>query len=58
MVKDMLFTQRLILRPITLEDATAFQAFGGNPENVRYMAWGPNTLDATIDFIKNHKSWL
>lgn len=52
MIKDMLFTQRLILRPITLEDATAFQAFGGNPENVRYMAWGPNTLDATIDFIK------
>lgn len=52
MIKDKLFTERLLLRPLALEDATAMQTFAGNPKNVRYMAWGPNSLDATVDFIK------
>lgn len=56
MTKDVLETERLLLRPITLDDAKAMFAYGGNPENVRYMAWGPNTMEQTIDFIKKSKS--
>lgn len=56
MTKDILETEKLLLRPITLDDAQAMFAYGGNPENVRYMAWGPNTMEQTIDFIKKSKS--
>ena len=46
-----LTTNRLILRPFTLNDVDAVQSCGGNPENVRYMSWGPNTLEQTRNFL-------
>ena len=49
-----LTTERLILRPFTMDDVEAAHRWGGNPANVRYMFWGPNTLEGTrwfIDFV-------
>ena len=49
--KETLTTDRLILRPITTEDFDAVQSWTGNPDNVRYMAWGPNTDEQTKEFL-------
>jgi len=48
-------TERLILRPFTDGDFEAVQSWAGNPENTRYMAWGPNTEDDTRAFLKMTK---
>jgi len=48
---DILETNRLILRPITTDDFKAFHSWGGNPDNTRYMAWGPNTEKQTREFL-------
>lgn len=56
MKKNFLKTERLILRPITIDDAEALVAYGGNPDNVRYMAWGPNTMAETLEFIDSAKT--
>lgn len=55
MTKSILETNRLILRPLTLDDATAVHSFGSNPDNVRYMAWGPNAFEDTLTFLKKAK---
>jgi len=44
-------TERLILRPFTMDDAPAAQRWCGNLENVRYMSFGPNTIEQTRDYI-------
>ena len=36
-------TDRLILRPLTVNDFEAVHSWGSNPINTRYMAWGPNS---------------
>jgi RimJ/RimL family protein N-acetyltransferase len=53
--KDILETARLILRPLTTDDFAAVQSWAGNPANVRYMAWGPNTEEQTREFIAHTK---
>ncbi|MCL2854801.1 MAG: GNAT family N-acetyltransferase [Defluviitaleaceae bacterium] len=49
---EKLETERLILRLATLDDADAFYSWGSCPENVRWMAWGPNTMEQTRDYLK------
>ncbi len=49
--KDTLETERLILRPLRADDFEAVHAWAGNPENTRYMAWGPNTEEQTRSFL-------
>jgi len=44
-------TPRLILREIRETDFAAIHSMGGNPVNVEYMAWGPNSEDGTRGFI-------
>jgi RimJ/RimL family protein N-acetyltransferase len=44
-------TKRLILRPLTPGDFEAVHSWAGNPENTRYMAWGPNTEEQTREFL-------
>ena len=44
-------TERLILRPLTTDDFEAVHLWAGNPQNTRYMAWGPNTKEQTREFL-------
>ncbi|MCL1820641.1 MAG: GNAT family N-acetyltransferase [Oscillospiraceae bacterium] len=50
-LKETLETERLILRPITLNDCEAIQSWVSNPENIRYMSFGPNTEEMTREFV-------
>lgn len=46
-----LTTDRLLLRPLRSGDVPAVHAYAGDPEVVRYMDWGPNTLAETEAFV-------
>jgi RimJ/RimL family protein N-acetyltransferase/predicted thioesterase len=48
-------TERLILRPLTADDFEAAHSWGSNPENTRYMAWGPNDEEQTKAFLAQAK---
>ncbi len=37
-----LTTQRLVLRPLRMEDAADYFAFAGDPQMTRYLRWGPH----------------
>ena len=51
-LNDMILeTKRLILRPLTMDDFEAVHSWAGNPDNTRYMAWGPNTEEQTSEFL-------
>jgi len=52
MYRNELTTERLLLRPLTPGDFTAVHSWGSNPENVRYMAFGPNTEEDTRAFLE------
>ena len=52
---ETLETERLILRPLTIQDFEAVHSWASNPENTRYVGWGPNTEDQTRDFLNNAK---
>ena len=43
--------KRLILRPLTINDFGALHSWASNPDNTRYMAWGPNTKEDTRGFL-------
>jgi len=40
---DELRTRRLRLRALRADDWSNVHAYGGDPDVVRFMAWGPNT---------------
>ena len=44
-------TERLILRPFAEDDFAAVHSYGSNPENVKYMVWGPNSEEDTRKFL-------
>ena len=46
-------TERLILRAISSDDFIAIHSWASNHENTRYMAWGPNTEEQTLEFISS-----
>lgn len=54
-IKPLLETARLILRPLRADDFTAAHSWGSNPENTRYMAWGPNSEQQTREFLARAK---
>ena len=47
-------TERLILRPLTLNDAeTAFHGWTGDPEVAKYVSWLPHhSINETIEWLK------
>ncbi len=45
-------TERLVLRPYRISDATAVHAYGSDPEVCRYTDFGPNTWDDTLAFLQ------
>ena len=49
--KETLDTKRLHLRPLIAQDFDAVHSWAGNPENVRYMAFGANTKEQTREFL-------
>ena len=53
--KNSLETKRLLLRPPTLDDFSAYHSWAANPENVRYMAWGPNDEEQTKAYLAQTK---
>lgn len=46
-----LTTPRLTIRPYTTEDFRAVHVYCSDPETVRYMTFGPNTEEETMDFL-------
>jgi ribosomal-protein-alanine N-acetyltransferase len=46
-----LTTDRLVLREFREDDWRAVHEYGSDPEVVRHMPWGPNTVDDTRAFI-------
>lgn len=44
-------TERLILRPLMLDDFNAVHSWASNPENTRLMLWGPNNEEETKSFL-------
>ena len=49
-------TERLILRPLVPSDFEAVHSWASNPENTRYMGWGPNSEDETRNFLSQVKT--
>jgi ribosomal-protein-alanine N-acetyltransferase len=45
-------TERLVLRPYRVSDATAVHLYGSDPEVCRYTDFGPNTWDDTLGFLQ------
>jgi [ribosomal protein S5]-alanine N-acetyltransferase len=44
-------TERLLLREIRAEDETDVHDYASDPEVARLMIWGPNTREATREFL-------
>ena len=44
-------TERLLLREMRADDETAVHEYASDPEVVRLMIWGPNTREATSEFL-------
>jgi len=44
-------TERLLIREVEESDFDAIHAYASDPEVVEHMSWGPNTEQATRDFI-------
>ena len=44
-------TERLHLREIRATDEDDIHAYASDPEVVRLMIWGPNTREATREFL-------
>jgi len=44
-------TKRLALRPLATDDFKAVHSWAGNPDNTRYMSWGPNNEEQTRSFL-------
>ncbi len=44
-------TKRLILREFSHVDFKDVHAYSSNLENIKYMIWGPNSEEDTIEFL-------
>jgi RimJ/RimL family protein N-acetyltransferase len=49
--KHAIATDRLSLRPLAPDDFCAVHLWASNPENTRYMPWGPNSAKETKEFL-------
>jgi ribosomal-protein-alanine N-acetyltransferase len=47
-----LTTDRLVLRDFKMSDLPRVHKYASDPEVVRFMEWGPNTVDESRDFIR------
>lgn len=44
-------TERLLLRPFREDDFDAVHAYATDPGTIRFMTWGPNTLEQTREVL-------
>jgi RimJ/RimL family protein N-acetyltransferase len=44
-------TARLVLRELTTDDGPAVHEYASDAEAVRYLDWGPNTVEETAQFL-------
>lgn len=49
--KVTLSTERLVLREFNEKDFSAVHAYASDKENIKYMIWGPNTKEDTVEFL-------
>ena len=49
-----LISKRITLREFNREDFEEVHQYGGDPEVVKYMPWGPNTRAETRRFIERN----
>ncbi len=49
-----ILTERLKLREIAQDDFQAVHEYASDPETVRYMPFGPNTMEETREFIERN----
>jgi len=54
--RGILKTKRLTLRPPTAGDFEAVHRYASNPENLRYVSWGPNTEEQTREYLASANS--
>lgn len=47
-----LITERLIIRPLVIEDRDPFFAYRSDPEVACYQGWAPPTLESVEDFLR------
>jgi ribosomal-protein-alanine N-acetyltransferase len=47
-----LTTDRLVLRDFKMSDLQRVHRYASDPEVVKFMEWGPNTVDESRDFIR------
>ncbi len=45
-------TERLVLRDFVHGDVSAVHEYGSDAEVVRFMPWGPNTMEDTVAFVE------
>lgn len=45
-------TPRLILRDFAMDDWKPVQEYASDPQVVKLLAWGPNSAEQTIDFVR------
>lgn len=48
-----LATKRLILRPFTSDDFTNIHNYSSKKSVTKYMEWGPNTQEETLNFLNS-----
>ena len=47
-------TERLVLREFDLRDAQAINRYASDEDLVKYMPWGPNDMNATVEFLSRN----
>jgi len=47
-----LTTDRLVLRDFVMSDWQRVHRYASDPEVVKFMDWGPNTVNETKDFVR------
>ena len=57
-IEEGLKTERLVLREFSHADFEAVHAYSSSIENIKYMLWGPNSDEDTIEFLDDCISYI
>lgn len=48
---EVIYTNRLVLRPYRIEDIDAIHYYASHEDIAKYTLWGPNTYEETVNFV-------